>query len=523
MKFLFSVYSFFCFTLLFGFGLSDSIHAQEIYWSQTSKFPFDAGAVVPTNCILVAKDGAYLAGTSDGAGIYRSVDTGKTWTESGGSSWYSHCLSFCITKTGKIIAVMNRTIGGIDSNWLLGSTDNGAKFKKLSYPNIRAGKIHAAEEGSIFVASDVGIYKSTDDGDTWFSSNKGLPKGIANAVQKHATGLYAAIEGEGIFRSTDDGDTWKDADAGVYFLSTKDFGIMPDGSLAAGSQYGAFKTMNGIDWIPYFGDGRSIVPVLSVIGTSDGTLFVGVNGEGGYISKDNGKTWAQVITGMKSTVINSLALDSNGRLLAATITGVFRSNPSPVGLLSTSTSSLEFNETEVGKESILAVILSNAGDLPVSITRYTMSGSDSLDFYIKNSPGKIVIDPGKTFTLQIVFKPSNAGKRSTDFQCTTINNASSSNHIALSGTGTITISDVQNEIGIPQNISVLSYQQSLQLSAPSALQSATLYSISSEQISPSMVYNNSMNYTWNSLSNGMYILAIQLQNQYVSYPIIINR
>ena len=73
MKFHFSVYSFFCFTLLFGFGLSDSIHAQEIYWSQTSKFPFDAGAVVPTNCILVAKDGAYLAGTSDGAGIYRRL------------------------------------------------------------------------------------------------------------------------------------------------------------------------------------------------------------------------------------------------------------------------------------------------------------------------------------------------------------------------------------------------------------------------------------------------------------------
>lgn len=226
---------------------------------------------------------------------------------------------------------------------------------------------------------------------------------------------------------------------------------------------------------------------------------------------------------MKSTVINSLALDSNGRLLAATITGVFRSNPSPVGLLSTSTRSLEFNETEVGKESILAVILSNAGDLPVSITRYTMSGSDSLDFYIKNSPGKIVIDPGKTFTLEIVFKPSNVGKRSTDFQCSTINNASSSNNIALSGTGTITISDVQNDIGISQNISVSSYQQSLHLSAPSAVQSATLYSISSEQISPSMVNNDSMNYTWNSLSNGMYILAIQLQNQSVSYPIIINR
>jgi photosystem II stability/assembly factor-like uncharacterized protein len=523
MKLFFSVFSFFCCTMLYEFGLSNSIHAQEVYWSQTSKFPFDAGAVVPTNCILVAKNGAYLAGTSDGAGIYRSVDTGKTWTQSAGSSWYSHCLSFCITKTGKIIAVMNRTIGGIDSSWMLGSTDNGAKFEKLGYPNIRAGKIYASEEGPLYVASDLGIYKSTDDGATWFSSSKGLPKGVANAVQKHTTGLYAAIEGEGIFRSTDDGATWKDADAGVYFLSTKDFGIMPDGSLAAGSQYGAFKTTNGIDWIPYFGDGRSIIPVLSVIGISDGTLFVGVNGEGGYISKDNGKTWAQVITGMKSTVINSLALDSNGRLLAATITGVFRSNPSPIGLLSTSTNSLEFNEVEVGKEFIQPVILSNAGDLPVSITGYKMSGSDSLDYYVKNSPGKIVIDPGKTFTLEIVFKPTKAGKRSTDLQCTTINNASSSNHIALSGTGTITISDVQNDIGISPNISVSSYQQSLQVSAISPVQSATLYSISSEQISPSMIYNDGKNFTWNSLLNGMYILAIQLPNQSVSYPIIINR
>jgi len=209
--------------MLCEFGLSNSIHAQEVYWSQTSKFPFDAGAVVPTNCILVAKNGAYLAGTSDGAGIYRSVDTGKTWTQSAGSSWYSHCLSFCITKTGKIIAVMNRTIGGIDSSWMLGSTDNGAKFEKLGYPNIRAGKIYASEEGPLYVASDLGIYKSTDDGATWFSSSKGLPKGVANAVQKHTTGLYAAIEGEGIFRSTDDGATWKDADAGVYFFVNQRF------------------------------------------------------------------------------------------------------------------------------------------------------------------------------------------------------------------------------------------------------------------------------------------------------------
>ena len=100
-----SILYFLCF-VCFVPALPQHVYSQN-FWTQTAPYPFDAGAVVPSFIITVTKEGHYLAGTGDGAGIYRSTNQGQSWVQSAGTSWYSHCVSYAISEKGTIFAGMS--------------------------------------------------------------------------------------------------------------------------------------------------------------------------------------------------------------------------------------------------------------------------------------------------------------------------------------------------------------------------------------------------------------------------------
>ena len=60
-----------------------------------------------------------------------------------------------------------------------------------------------------------GMFRSTDNGDSWTEQNNGFNAFDANAVTFNSHGDVFASAAGGVFRSTNDGDTWTDVGTGL--------------------------------------------------------------------------------------------------------------------------------------------------------------------------------------------------------------------------------------------------------------------------------------------------------------------
>ncbi|MGA1250239.1 MAG: hypothetical protein ACO3YM_07150 [Candidatus Kapaibacteriota bacterium] len=509
-----TIFYFLCIVCLVN-ALPGTVFSQN-YWTQTAPYPFDAGAVVPSFIITVTKSGHYLAGTGDGAGIYRSTNQGQTWVQSNGTSWYSHCVSYAISEQGTIFAGMNRLVDAKDSSWILASTNGGVSFTKRSFPNIRIVRLYAGKQGRLFATTDKGIYRSTDDGMSWTKTSNGIPNAVVNDIVDHSSGIYAAVEGEGIFISADGGLNWKDADAGVYMQFTRDLAILPDESIACATQYGAFRTKDGKEWSIYFGNGTDQLPMQTVFGTGT-SLYVGLNGSAGYVSNDDGRTWAQLLSGFKSTVVNAFAIDSTGKILAATNTGIFKQTPDQYGLLAMSTSLIEFPETNQGSTVKETVIVSNAGNAALTIKSIQTSGYESSEFRVATPIANKILQPNDTMHLHVIFEPKGSGKRQTDLQFTMENNFSSSDHIILEGLGNAasSVNDDSNEFThvYAQGNTIIA-----ELNGGKIVGAYSLMGESIEQYKRIQTHS----FQWNNLIPGLYFILMENAGNITPYPIIIH-
>jgi photosystem II stability/assembly factor-like uncharacterized protein len=169
---------------------------------------------------------------------------------------------------------------------------------------------------------DEGVYKSTDDGQTWTLKRTGLgspenrrvyrvtlhPDGTLFAIicaKRAGPGKPLTSDGVGLFRSVDGAETWEKATASKTFLYPKDFSVdaANSGRILLGAcdagrgdeSGGLYLTENGgMNWERigrqatqtfggYFHPSRS--------GWIYMTLTEGAPGAGLWLSRDSGKTW----------------------------------------------------------------------------------------------------------------------------------------------------------------------------------------------------------------------------------------
>jgi photosystem II stability/assembly factor-like uncharacterized protein len=174
-------------------------------------------------------------------------------------------------KTFIILAALLITSSITEAQWE--PCNNGMDDKTVLSITVIGNKIFAGTVGGLFVSSD--------NGDNWGFSDKGLTSYVLSMAVSGNT-IFAATRRSGIFLSTDGGANW----------TAKNNGLTVEG-----------------------------ITRVAIIGTN---IFAGSMLGGMFLSTDNGESWSARNNGFPSDTVTALVV--NGNDIYAGTSGIFRSS-----------------------------------------------------------------------------------------------------------------------------------------------------------------------------------------------------
>jgi photosystem II stability/assembly factor-like uncharacterized protein len=185
-----------------------------------------------------------------------------------------------------------------------------------------------------------GVFRSTNNGENW--TQVGLSENIVFSLAINSNDYIFAGTIGGVYRSTDDGETWSGAGIGV-FASVVSLAINSYNYIFAGTDYGygIFRsTNNGQSWSPV-NNGLTAETVTAIAINSDDNVFAATDNNGVFISTNNGDSWTQLNTGLENIRTYSLAINSSDYIFVGTLgSGVSHSVNSTVTEISHDTNTL---------------------------------------------------------------------------------------------------------------------------------------------------------------------------------------
>jgi photosystem II stability/assembly factor-like uncharacterized protein len=175
-----------------------------------------------------------------GRGVYKSLDAGKTWEFAGlkDSGQVGGIKVHPFNTSTVWLAALGSPFGPNDERGIFKTTDGGKTWKKTLFVNNETGGrdievdwenpdiLYAAmyrgfRKGWDIIsggpATEGGIYKSTDGGETWKKITAGLPSKLIGKIdidiaRSNSKVLYAMVEAPGneggLYRSNDAGESW---------------------------------------------------------------------------------------------------------------------------------------------------------------------------------------------------------------------------------------------------------------------------------------------------------------------------
>ncbi len=292
-----------------------------------------------------------------GAGVYRSLDGGATWTayRAGLTNTFVRCLAvnpvhpdsiYCGTNDG----VFGSTNGGVTWTPLLATA---VSVRGLTIQPNLPRVLYASTNGE-------GIYKSTNGGASWFAINLGLSNvsvrdvailptqpdlalfaatgtgagiehstngglswapvpdttatlGAAEQIQVDALDpqrIYVAELSRGVIRSADGGTSWFEINRGLTDFRTRSLAVVDTLRYVGTLRSGVFATtLLDTLWHPT-GPGPAVgaVDALLAFPSNLSRIWAGTDGGGIYASANRGTSWSQLDGGLLNTSAFSLAV-----------------------------------------------------------------------------------------------------------------------------------------------------------------------------------------------------------------------
>lgn len=250
------------------------------------------------------------------AGLYKSTDSGGTWTllPTGSNAIgalaidpQSPATLYAGTVLNSQLAVIKSTDGG--ANWL--PANNG-----LSGSSIFGLGIDPQNSATIYAGGSFDVFKSTNGGTSWTRASTGINFGNVHAFifdPANSSIVYAAAGGGGgVFKTVNGGGNWVRSNTGMTNPSVSALVMNPaTATLYVGTfGGGVFKSTDGAtSWSPInAGLTRLQVNCLAINLSSPATLYAGTNFTSIFKSINGGDTWSQVYSGLSSPQVTALAL-----------------------------------------------------------------------------------------------------------------------------------------------------------------------------------------------------------------------
>jgi len=271
---------------------------------------------------------AYAVGTK----IFKSTNGGDLWEELANS--VSGMTNLHITSSGTIFAGHETAVGyGISR-----STDGGAtwEFARTGLPSFffaidtfyrsissitsdGSGNLYATVNGGN-ASTEAGVYKSTDNGNSWTRMSSGLLANVSVKPVMYSPNemLYVGVRNR-VYKSTDGGSTWVQCDSIPIASSSliRQFAVNSSNQIFASTSVGTFRAAKGgIGW----------TSISNPVSYANDFLVTGSNAylscsndiwgtHGGiHQSTDEGATWNVLNTGLNNTVTFALKVGSSGAI-----------------------------------------------------------------------------------------------------------------------------------------------------------------------------------------------------------------
>ncbi len=162
------------------------------------------------------------------------------------------------------------------------------------------------------------LLKSKDGGKSWKRIVKGLDNkhwlSSLDISSQSSKNLFSSSPGDGIYKSQDQGASWFKVNQGLGSLNIDLVSISPNSSevvLAAGTETGLYKTKNGGEsWYQVL-DGESRITAIAFSPEQKDQIVIGDNQGIVYESSDEGEGWKQLFSIPTSGAIRAIAVSPN--------------------------------------------------------------------------------------------------------------------------------------------------------------------------------------------------------------------
>lgn len=328
--------------------------SQPNYWVYTN----GPGVGNDIRSFAVNSRGHVLAGTwSSGGTVWRTTDNGNSWSQLGAIPNSDPVMGISVNAQDHIfISVLTKGC--------YRSTDDGASWqlKNNGLTNLMIRGNLVDKKGYIWVASEGGLFRSTDNADTWIR----VKDVNFAAVCLDSAGAIVTRDTDNIYRSTNSGESWITIPSPGSSL----WGIHPDGSYFYWSASSAiYRSTNfGVSWTnlnnpyAYAGTGQALAF------NARGDIFYSQSGDapGVIMSIDMGASWTVVNSGLGTQRVIPLLCHPNGYVFVGTYGfGVYRTRISslavPDGMVLVTGGTFQMGSTsgESDEQPVHAVTLSS--------------------------------------------------------------------------------------------------------------------------------------------------------------------
>jgi photosystem II stability/assembly factor-like uncharacterized protein len=314
-----------------------------------------------TTLVVGAQDAkSVYAASSNGGGLYRTTNGGKSWQRLAAGLSSANVFSLAFDPTDATIAYAGLDRGVFKSlqsgvSWASSSIYDRSVLSLVQPATAGAqyfagtnGGVYASANGNVWtsaglgnhqigdvltivptkpatattlvVTSEAGIYTSADQGHNW--DHTLLYPASAVAYDSTTNTVYAGTR-RGLFQSPDRGRRW-------LFLGAGDgaFGallVLPGHTLLAGGSAGLVWTSNAAAGFQRSSIGNgSVVQLLGLQGSGSRPLLIARTDNGQMFRSSDWKHWSDAGVGGQTT--SAVTLGGDGNLYAATAHGIYRSS-----------------------------------------------------------------------------------------------------------------------------------------------------------------------------------------------------